>query len=450
MNNIQNYEMTNYKSPNFSAKKINPNDVKRLADAVGVGAGGIVLASYVTQDKGMSAEELGGRTQLMGNPINPNPEVFNKEVSFYYFANGKLKNVPEYVETGRKNTAQLDDYQKNNKLNTLKYQERIVDKILSEDALINNEGIRKYLYYMINNDYNYSVPDTKEETQNMMNYYDTKSQALIKVLDAYAQKPEMQQNPYINQYINDYARNVRNDEQADFLIELLTQNVANKDKQFYDNLDGLIRSNIDSNLISKVQSDKRLYDKLGSSVLYNIDGTKKEVADKVIQVLDDYLANYTDSKLVSEKISNVVWESFAYEQKEDPVKFATKMMQDMVAKEKATKSETADAFCKRINAKLDDVIAGKYYDKDKSPIDNVNMQIDMIRELRAEIKDAASKYTDEKSKEALNWTLGTVIHGLEMMKQVRERMGWATLGYADITDKNINDEISEMLKINQK
>ena len=57
-----------------------------------------------------------------------------------------------------------------------------------------------------------------------------------------------------------------------------------------------------------------------------------------------------------------------------------------------------------------------------------------------------NKYTDEESKKLLKDTLGTVINRLEEMKQVRERMGWATLGYADITDEETNNEISELLK----
>ena len=66
--------------------------------------------------------------------------------------------------------------------------------------------------------------------------------------------------------------------------------------------------------------------------------------------------------------------------------------------------------------------------------------------LRTEIKDNAAKYTDRKSKDALCRTLGTVIHRLNLMKRVREKLGWCTIGYADITDGETNKEIFEMLK----
>ena len=434
---------SNYQSPNFNAKKITPKGITKITSALGVG---VVANTVVNQDKGMSAEELNGRTQVMSNPINSNPEVFNQEVSFNYFANGKLKDVPEYVEKGKERINELQDYEKGNKLNTLKYQEQIVDKILNEDALINNKGIREYLYYMINWDFNFPILDTDKENQYYMNYFYNKSQSLIKVLDAYANNTEMQKNEYINHYISDYSRFAKNEKQAEFLIEFLAQSANINDKQFFDNLDGLLRNNINPELIKKVQSDKELYNIIDSYILYNINGTDKEVAEKIIQVLNDYQDNYADSELVNKKIRDVLWKSFDYLQKEDPVEFAAKMMQEMVEKEKATKNETANEFCNRINTKLNELLSGKFDDKNKSDFEIVNNQINIIRELRTEIKDNAEKYSDIDSKKALSWTLGTVTARLDLMKQVREKMGWCTIGYDDMADANTNHEIFEMLK----
>lgn len=181
-------------------------------------------------------------------------------------------------------------------------------------------------------------------------------------------------------------------------------------------------------------------------ILYNINGTEKETADKIIQVLDNYEENYAESELVTEKIGDVIWKFFDYKQKENPVEFATKMMKDMAAKEEATKNETASQLCVRLNSKLAGIEKGEYDDAGKTDIDNVNKRINMIREIRTEIKDNAGKYTDKNSKESLSWTLGTVIAKLELMKHVREHMGWAITGYGEVTDEAVNNEIREMLK----
>ena len=70
----------------------------------------------------------------------------------------------------------------------------------------------------------------------------------------------------------------------------------------------------------------------------------------------------------------------------------------------------------------------------------------MIRELRTEIKDAANKYTDEKSKATLNWTLGTVIDRLEMMKKGMMKAKEVEKQNGDIHHRNCPDHSERLLE----
>ena len=433
----------NYQSTNFRAKYDFSKISKLLGGAVTLAGVGYMADKTVNKENGMSAEELNGR--IMTNPINTNPDLFNPEVAYNYFANGKLKNFPEYVEEGKERIANLDDYDKENRLNTLKYQEQIVDKILSEDALINNQSIRNNLYRMTSYGYNWHIPDNKNDS--LYQYLEDQTQERLKVLDAYAKSEQLQQNPIINKRIANFACYVGKEGMGDFLIEMLEKNANNTDDEFFSNLEGLVLNNIDTDLIRKVQSDKKLYDRLGSYTLYETGGTNKEKAEKMIKIIDNYLEKYADSEFVTQKLSNILWSTFItnYEEK-DEVAFAVNMMKELADREKLTKSETAGELCDKINTILNDLLSGNYNDKNKTDLENVNKQIDIIRDLRGEIKKAASKYTDEDSKKALSWTLGTVIARLDLMKQVREKIGWGIIGFAELTDDDTNKEIFEMLK----
>lgn len=223
----------------------------------------------------------------------------------------------------------LQEEEQKNKKNTLFLQEQIVDKILSEESLINNEGIRKSLYKIVTENFDERLVmfDDKE-------YFKRQFKSMMLVLDAYAKNPKMQQNKHINKYISEYVKlfDLREDK-AILLIEQLSQNTENKDEQYFRQLHELIHVPTQPNLIKKVLSDPKIYTRLSANTLHDWCGYTKEGAANAIEVLDYYLQNYADSESVMENLHHIMMEAYMQDftqtnRRLNPVKYAKRMMRE--------------------------------------------------------------------------------------------------------------------------
>ena len=201
--------------------------------------------------EGMSMDELTGRVQTRRN-------FFNMKTSYRYFTKGKdgkggqFKDVPEYIEAGKAALENMSEYDKENQLNTLEYQEKLANEIIENDALINNEGIRNSLFELVTEANN--APYSHLGDFSLRTYISNKTDARLQVLDAYAKSGEMQENDAINTNISKLVLGVKNKEQSDLMVELLENNATNDDKKYFELLSQLFRDNVDIQIIKKIQN----------------------------------------------------------------------------------------------------------------------------------------------------------------------------------------------------
>lgn len=204
-----------------------------------------------TTTEGMTPDELMGRVQTRRN-------FFNMKTSYRYFAKGKdgkggqFKDIPEYIEAGKTALENMSEYDKENQLNTLEYQEKLANMIVNNDALINNKGIRNSLFELVTEANN--APYTHRGDFSLRTYISEKTDARLQVLDTYAKSEEMQENDAINANISKLVLGVKNKEQSDLMVELLKNNATNDDKQYFELIGRLFRDNVDTKIIKKVQN----------------------------------------------------------------------------------------------------------------------------------------------------------------------------------------------------
>jgi len=343
LNINQSYQKIRFGMKDFGLKK----KLKRILGITAVGAGAGTVAKDTLSNNGVSMEELNGRVLVTKNSAHPN--FFNQEVSFNYFANGKLKDVPEYIEAGKEAISNLKAEDKENHLNLLAYQEQLVDKILSEDALINNNSIRKGLYDLVNKRYNC----TYSNHEWVLKFFEDMTKAQLSILDTYAKDTKMQENKYINENICSYVfkegsyfqtLNAEKD-----IIQFLQDNADNEDKQIFDKFnDMLLSKGAVPYFIRKVLSNKLFYENESLySVLREVHDTF--AADDVIKILDIYEKEFSDSEIVSKNMGDIIMKVFGsinnlhshYPDSENPYEErAKKIMQELVKEENSTVNRT--------------------------------------------------------------------------------------------------------------
>ncbi len=413
--------------------------------------GACSVLSGLSGKKGMPVDELSVRASLLSYKTKKekdaarSPEVFNQEVSYNYFANGRLRYIQEYVTKGKEKMADLSDFQKENKLNTLKYQKAIVDAITGERVLVRNKSLRENLWFLVTSD-NDAVPDNfNGDLQKFEEQYEQKTQARIKVLNAYKTDDVLRENNIINDFIGWFVSDVYNDEQAELLIGLLKNNVENNNIYFFANLDELLKNNINPDLIKKVQSDKNLYENISPYTLYNIGGSDEKRAGEIIKTLDEYQKNYPYSEKIPENLNKILSESFSDDQKENPADLASKKMAEINNEESISGADSIHTLIMNMNARLDDIFDGKYVDKNKSDMDNAIDAMNMIREVRTDLHNYSLKYTNPYEKQLLSQMLSKITIIMSLINEMRSEKGCPTLSFADLNDKIENAEIKKIL-----
>lgn len=167
------------------------------------------------------------------------PNYVNNAIAYFYFAKGKLQNVPEYVNHGIESLKYYTELYGavHHSKDYLGMQEEMADKILTEPDLINNQAIKNNLYRIIHNGigniicpHDVSRPDIFYDE-----LYSDRKNAVIKLLDAYVHDDKMKSNEQIQKYIADFAGDVKDENQANKIIAILKQNTDNKNAEFFEN-----------------------------------------------------------------------------------------------------------------------------------------------------------------------------------------------------------------------
>lgn len=247
------------------------------------------VSSLADGTEGMSASEISGRMYAR----KKEPEKFNMETSYKYFGEDKYRlvardghmyyekgrfcDVPEYVKAGKTAIKEMGNEDRKNHLNTLSYQNEIADKILSEDALLNNQSIRDSLFEMVT--HSNDAVDTDFAGISLRHYIADKTDARLTVLDAYAKSEDLQNNPAIRDNIGPLVLSVKSNDQADLLVSILNENADNNDENYIRLVGLLFRDNIDNREIKEIKTVKDVsrLDKCSAAYLSELEGQKKKV-----------------------------------------------------------------------------------------------------------------------------------------------------------------------------
>lgn len=223
---------------------------------------------------GMSASEISGRIRASMN--SKNQKRFNMKTAYRYFSRNDFKDVPEYIEAGKKAISKMTDYDKGNQLDTTEYQEKLADKIVGEEPLISNQSIRDSLFEIVTGSNN--VIETDFVGMTMHPYLIEKTGARLKVLDAYAKNEDMQNNDAIRDNIGPLVLSVRHYDQADLLVSMLEKNKENNDKDLFRVLGMMFRDGVPNEQIGHVGKieDVAKHVGYGMNYLKELDDLKKK------------------------------------------------------------------------------------------------------------------------------------------------------------------------------